>query len=756
MLTITRKGSWTEPGGYVWNYYGDDENASIFYIIPRPQFSFDNRQRPVFRLVEYRTSDGSNGSGYCHLQVQLSVPQDVRDAIVADIRAKFGVTDPQIDPLRYNPGSMAGVEYPDPATPGEPVLVQVAPTLVGGNIASFLIDLDREGVKTFKDAFSGVTGALPVNYAVSVDSRMPAVKAVVTFDSQAAYRYEQQNKVDKNVWGDVTRREVTIRTTLQQSQAGSIQVDPGSPPPPPEVIEAARRWAQGTLEQLVNNAVNSVLASIPANQADRFTMDLVQSFREEYSESQVVPWLFAPADTLPSMPQLGFSFDEFFSVVDLRRFNVNVTMNLAFAKEAPAEDSTAIRSVDVTVTYPGLQDNTFTFDADNQAHLFETVWDPGAGGRYKIAYKVNYWRTGQPPLVMPAQDAEASIYTINPAAAALVEVEFNADNVPFVTTGAGYDFVQVEFWFQDLSGNNHPIVQNIQLDSSAKTGKVNSIYAVPRFNDYVYTLTYRKNDGSLLRLQPQTSNAAKIYINNPLKTTTLFLVLTKTANNGVDYALTDIAYNTGLDGPPVSISLQIPDPPDTGKTNLPITVTAVDTSQVVFYYSGIILFEDGNLLQIPDAVTNLKSIILNPNQFWFGINVRADLIDWSDPNLGMVSVDLTFEAPTGTGEQAVRVRRTITPPSPWTRASAPTQQKHVVVGFLHPVSEQAKYDAVITYAYTNGPAKTIELMNATSPVLAIPPKPESLQARKEALRIITEPIVRNRVARGRLRVAHPA
>jgi hypothetical protein len=741
MLEIARKGTWSDPtDGYIWNYYGDDANATIFYIVPRPQFSVDNNRKPMFRLVEYQTNDGANGSGYCHMQVQLTVPARVQTAIIADIRVKFGV-DAQINTLNYNSGTSAQFEYLMPEQT-EPALVQMTPTLVGGNIASFLCELGRDGVQVFKDAFSGVTGSLPVSYSLSIDARLPSVTAVVEFDSQAAFNYEKTVNVDRNIWGDVTRREVTVRSFLQSSQAGTITVDPGSPPPSPEALEEARQWAGNTLNNLVNNAVNTVLATINPGDANNFSMSMVQSFKETYAESQVVPWLFAPTDTLPSMPQLGFNFNDFYSTVDVRRFSLNVTMNLDFAETAPVDNPTAIRSVDVTVQYPGLAQNTFTFDFGNQAHLFDADWDEAAGGKYRISYRVNYWKAGQPPLEMPAQTEEASIFTISPEAAGIVQVVFDVSNIPWAGSRA-YAFVQVEFFFQDLSGSNNPITQTLQLDMLNQTGEIDSIYAVPRFNPYIYTLIYKMNDGTEFRLQPQTSNAAKIYVNDPLQHSTLFTVLVKTPANNVDFALMDISYKGGLEGQPVSLSFQIPDPSKPNVTRLPFDVNAVNVSQVLFHYSGMLFLEDGTPIQIPDSVTGNTNIVISPDQLWFGVSIFADLIDWSN-NLGMVTVDVTYLQSTAAG---AKVPTTLSTPAPWTFKNFPTQNQQVVLGFLHPASEQARYDYTITYSYTDQQKFKVITGTSTSPTLTIPPTPDALNAMKDAARLIAEPAKRRRQAR---------
>src|SRR6185312_7002856 len=88
MLNITLKGTYQDATGYQWDYYGDDVNNNVFYVIPRPQFVVNDQGQPSFQIIRYATNDQSNGSGYWRFDVELSVPATVLSAIKAQIPSR--------------------------------------------------------------------------------------------------------------------------------------------------------------------------------------------------------------------------------------------------------------------------------------------------------------------------------------------------------------------------------------------------------------------------------------------------------------------------------------------------------------------------------------------------------------------------------------------------------------------------------------------------------------------------------------------
>ncbi|HEX6086223.1 MAG TPA: hypothetical protein VF266_16960 [Thermoanaerobaculia bacterium] len=712
MLSISRQGTWIDPSGYTWSFYGDDVDRSVFTIIPRPEFATDPvTGKPIFALVEFETSDGGNGSGYCALQTRTNVPEEAILGITSEIQFRFGVQQPRFVTLSLNPATRAVIEYVDPEL-AVPVLVEIAPSRTDQNSAAFLIPLTRGGMQQFKGAFSGQSGSVPISYWLYTDVRLPDVGATVTFDSVVAEQYERSEQIDKNIWGEVTRRQVAIAHYFSRSQAGTIELHVGDPPPPVEIVEQMRRWAENTLEDLVELAVDSALSRIPPDRPDAFTISMVSSFRREYMQGQIAQWVFVPTDTLPSMPALGFSFDEFFTRVKARQFTVNVTMNVSF--EPPESDAfveeESIASVEVTIRYPTLFDNTLRFDALTQSHLFVAPWDEGAGGRYTLEYTVNYHKPGQPPLRVRFENLEQSVFTVTPASAGVISVEFDGRNLDWVDPDSGYSGVEIAFFFIDLSGDNQPVTQIARIDREAPRTTIRSLFSLPIFNDYSYTLTYFMNDGTTFTLDARRSNAARIFVNNPLQSSTLFVVLQQPPGFTILQAPIRVSWLSGLSHDPVSKNLTLlPSKPVT-----PVPVNAVSTSQVLFSYQGTILLQNLPPKTIVLATTPNMQIVISPVMIWFGIQIDASLIDWVD-NLGLVKIDLTYMDGT--------VPRIFGSPL-W---AAPDEQKDpllVVAGFYVRGDVTPTYDYTITWSYTDKPAETRTVLGATGATVVIPARPD--------------------------------
>lgn len=713
MLSITRKGTYIAGTGLPWDYYGDDSAEGVFYIIPKPQFSFDNG-KPIFSLVEFKTNDAANGSGYCHFQAQLTVPGDIQQAVKQDIMQKFGVKDPQLATLNFNPNSTSQVEFTNAITPEEPRMVQVLPSLTGGNAASFLIDLDRDGMGIFRAAFSGASGAIPIWYALSVNARLPQIKATVTFNSQAAYNYEKSTKVDKNVWGDVTRREVTIRSYLSQSQAGSINIDPGDPPPPPDVMEEVDQWAKRTLENLVEDAVASVIAGMNPGSADKFNMNMISSFKQVYERSQVVDWIFGPTDTLPSMPALGFEFEDFYQIIDARQFGVNVTMNLNFSQPGDAEfdENEAIDSVDVTLTYPGLANNTFRFDSSEQSHLFATKWDTDRGGLYDLAYTVNYVKPGQPPLRFEYKNLEQSIFTITPYQAGLISVTFDGSNLDWSTSETGFKWVQVEFFFQDLSGNNKPVTQVVQLDGTIQRQTIKSIFSLPIFNPYSYQMIYltRDSNGLPFRTKPVESNAAQVFVQDPFAETTLFLILDEGVEDRINYALLKVWYSPAAGQPSITKNYKL----DAVRDFVEMPVMGIDTDSLLFHFQGTMLMNSGpSPRSIPESFTPGPDIVISADTAWFAVRVNPGLINWTD-TLAQVKAEVRYEEPGPVELTAVA------------RAITRTTADDFFTGYYYASQESPSYRWIATYSYTDKPAVEVS-GTSSSPIWTLAPTPADLE-----------------------------
>lgn len=195
MLDLTTKRSYTTTDGRTWDFYGDDTDTSLFYVVPLPVLARDGDGRPVFKLVEYSTTGAQASAGYCYLATDLIVPPDDMVQIVAYIRQLYPGITPVTNTLEFRSGGVATIRYV--LDDGFARELNTTPSGFGSNRATFVIPLSPTGLALFKAVFGGTTanGAISIVYRVSVDSRLPAVEVTVKFDSATAYEYQVRKTI---------------------------------------------------------------------------------------------------------------------------------------------------------------------------------------------------------------------------------------------------------------------------------------------------------------------------------------------------------------------------------------------------------------------------------------------------------------------------------------------------------------------------------------------------------------------------------
>ena len=195
MLDLTSKGTCNTSDGIVWDYYGDDSNPAVFYVVPIPTLARGRDGVPLFSLVEYSTATDASGTGYCYLSTVLWIPPNDLPQIEAAIKQRYPGVTPRLTTLQFRQGGQAAVRFVanDGATSRE---VYTRTSSYGANVATFLVALDAHGVAVFKAAFGGTApSGISVVYEVAVPSRLPAVKVTVKFDSAIAYEYQKTHTV---------------------------------------------------------------------------------------------------------------------------------------------------------------------------------------------------------------------------------------------------------------------------------------------------------------------------------------------------------------------------------------------------------------------------------------------------------------------------------------------------------------------------------------------------------------------------------
>ena len=201
IINAASKNSYKDPNSNLWEYYQDNEDASIFYVMPRPQLAI-SRGAPQFHLEEYVDDDGDFVAGLCQLTTSLApVPDDVQSAIARKL-SDAGVSNPQYQAMPFQ--SLGdGVErnraYLNFASADGMVSrnVQTIPSLSGSQNAVFdVTNMSKSEVAFFKDYFGGNTaaGSMQIVYQLTLIAHLGGVTAKVQFDAKAAYDYQRTYK----------------------------------------------------------------------------------------------------------------------------------------------------------------------------------------------------------------------------------------------------------------------------------------------------------------------------------------------------------------------------------------------------------------------------------------------------------------------------------------------------------------------------------------------------------------------------------
>ncbi|MBO2011922.1 hypothetical protein [Hymenobacter negativus] len=531
MLDILKRGT-VQISNFTWEYHGDTDDSTIFYITPQPAWMTAN-ELPKIQLVQYNTSDPLNGSGYCTLQVQLSVPDEAVMAVTSDINTRFGVK-PRFLTLPFQPGTIVEITYPDGqgGTTGQ----QVAGSDFGSNGAIFQLGLDADQMKTFKEVLNKKGGSpFEVQYSIIVPAMMPSVEMELTFDSKTALDY-QVTSHEHTHWASSSSYTYDISKQLASSNASTVHVKKINPNVPQEVVDKLKTWGQSVIMDLVAKQVAAAIAlENNASGTQSFSVSQISSFSEKYEEDQTILWRLQPQTVLPSFGDLGLTIQQIASlepVVDKRKFVAQVTPKCNFVGSekslnpaiAPGTgpymtDAQELQSLQVTIKYPTLDDKperTHTF-TDSTPFTWEADWDDMAGGVYSLEYMAVYKDPKQPSVSGEVQGIEASAYTITLELIGILNVTFDA-SIFFANKKVSTVVKEIIVDFVFNIPQAPPVLERFTLDSTNATHNITSLSAAPINTDYVYTVTYIFKDDA--KANPYTSDAKQqngqwIYLNQP-------------------------------------------------------------------------------------------------------------------------------------------------------------------------------------------------------------------------------------------------
>ena len=669
--------------------YQDDEDLNLWYIVPEPTYATQGGV-PQFSLVEYTTNEGKGGN--CSFIVELTVSPAARQAVHDNLGPDIQIG--QLDWVTAESFFTYTIE-------GEDTLVNVTPSNYSNNQAAFVIHLpDSVAIETFKNAFGPQPGKTStpflMQYDVTALTRLQAVKATVSYNSQIAFDYEKQVDIDKNIWGKETSRKTTIKETLQNSDAGDTEIVWGIPDPDPELEQRVNDWAWVTLEGLVNKVVDDALKLLGEQNADKFSLNSTNSFTRTFEEKTVIEWVIQPTTLLPAFDQA--TWEKVFSTSDHRNLETTFTVMDMVTEEV------TVQSVTVEVNYQDQSRDTHTFTPDSDAgwrYAAPGVLD--SKGNFVPSYQYRYIVTfkDQPDATFTSDwiETEATEINLPLASLGILAVTFRGSNINFEIV----DFVLLDFFFVK-PGNTPNKSQQVRITDNTTDHKVESFARLPFTNNYEYSLTYVLKDGTQYKMAPVTTNANNVTLATPF-IDLIFTVMLVDPKKKIDMVQLTGRYEDSENNIQRSDTFLLTETDRSDNWTIP---AINNPNGSVIEYDGIVIFKDGKQRTVANIRSQERFLNISPTQELFSVTVDVSQIDWDGACIDLVQANLyTLDENDNKQVQRSFAIRADTPTQYWT--------------FTREVGKAATYYYDIAYFHEDKTTTYVEQTEGDNTLLVLPP-----------------------------------
>jgi hypothetical protein len=539
----------------------DDTLFYRFYPIselPRVRRGADGL--PALLLVEYTLSDTDRaehpelprGGGYLTVDTDLSIDDETTTELHAELqkwvhgewerlragtpaeRARPGVAGTDAPPSvelgtpTWTKGTVH-LDAPRTNTLVEARIAEGEPTLLGGNAASFSLDLTPAGATFVHGSLVAADGSaathtspLQVGYDLTFWARLPPASIHVGVDLRRAYDYARKQVEGRGVayctTYDFDHTDLTTET-ISQSGAVTVQIDTGSASLPPDVVDALRGYALDLVKQLVASSVftpagaggaagsSAAVGGLGATpyvlrHDERFTQELSSgnsmTLSVDLTQSSVVEWTVHPQATLQTdlggagpdvMRQLVRRVrldDDFFDHLDVTvrpfaDFTAGIShVEVELSYSGPTADGTA-RETTESFTFTGSEPQRWTPGLIGTERSFRYRWRAVLVGH--PAPEFGDWTTTSQPAV-----------TIAVPPPGLLIVDVVAGNIDFGDVVAQ---AQVELAYEDPAAGVAPERQVIVLHSSSPSGSYRRQVGAPVTHPARYRVGWVLLDGSV-------------------------------------------------------------------------------------------------------------------------------------------------------------------------------------------------------------------------------------------------------------------
>lgn len=656
MIDVSKQGTYTDASGYQWVFYQDDTNPNDFYVIPRPQWAYDSSGKLLFEVVKYATSDSSNGSGWCRIGVELASPQAAQSAVSQAAKSQFGVSNPSFQPLQYNPGGAAYLNF---TVDGTTTQFTATAASFGGNAATFILQLTASQMTALIAAFSGSGSGYVVQYLLTVPAYLRTVRAILTFDSTIAYQY-QVTQPQHHMWGKDTPGSTS--SLLTASQSSNVTVTWGETDPPASLETAVADWANTTLATLVSNEVSEELALEGMTSSDSFDICVVNNVTEFYEQDSVVDWTVQPQAALSTLPALGLNISNYTTTVNAAQQVMAVTTDLPFQVDAGASSGNfaqmQVESISITASYPGLTNATATLTSNGTA-VFAAPYSASAGPEWSLSYTVTY-AGGSTKISGSVSGIDETIYPLSMPEVGILTVTFDAAQA--FSGSSGLSQIDISVTFVDVNGAGDAINESatISATDSVQRANITTTVGVPLTTSYNYTLTYVYQDG--VTYTPPTATGGSgfsqtIYGPGAIHSTSFTIMIASSDPNPISSAVVNVWYPNppsipGLTGEPTQANPSVLTlvPASSGGYNFASAVFSgyVNGDQPLMYSASIDAANGAVAIGSQTIENDQATVLISTTQRYFTLKLSMSDITWSDVPYKSIKVQVTMNV-NGTG-----------------------------------------------------------------------------------------------------------
>ncbi|MBC7985600.1 MAG: hypothetical protein H7X93_02875 [Sphingomonadaceae bacterium] len=612
--------------------YGDDRKPNLFYLLPGgPRFRTDENGRPIFRFIKYRELREEGGDffgGLVTFDTCLSVPEtqltEVKAALQARVNAHYqrmNVSPPpvEIGPPTYTTGTVSLTIEGANSQLVQKVNSAGVPSLYGENVATFWVELTKEGATIFEAAMRGQGGFVGANYKVKVWAKLPPITGSGFWNATKFYSFAQTIDTEDNFWSEDSYTE-DIQELLIQNEVQTIHLDPISIPGMPAADQQAlanelRSNLYSQLEAMVErNMLKEIQKTDPDTKSLREEQDIedvkrtvtnnqIASVTLNLSEAHTIEWALNPQGTLPNIttmtgPDGPIKWEDYAMEVDLndpffQTLEVSLMVNADF-KDLP------LHSVEAKLSYP-LGDQKvqeFVFKAPEDVGRFRT-FIVNKHKKYKYSYTVNYAGESR-TFTSPEVETDDTRLTINVDELGIWVVDISAGDINFAQVKQAQITVRTE-------EADTPIERQFTMNEQVHDFKIREVTMRPRKQPFKYRVKYFMTDGKEFDSGWQEQDAPQLYINDPFAATqTVSLRAIGDLTNKIASIMVDLTYadeaNAYVQKKTISLSQ--------AQAFFDWSFPVITETGGKVGYSATILYKDGTSTEIPETQATRSTIQL--------------------------------------------------------------------------------------------------------------------------------------------------